>query len=112
MIETNMIIQRSILLYVLVSNIPRQTTVTMTAPTLIGIPNSIRRAMAPPNTSASEVEMLASMAEIRMGRLSTRGIYLLVASERQSPVTIPKWATLCWIMISMMEENVTTQSKA
>ena len=90
MIETNMMIQRSILLYVLVINMPKQAMVTITAPTLIGIPNSIRRAMAPPKISANEVETLASIAEIRIGRLNVRGIYLFVASDRQSPVTIPK----------------------
>ena len=79
--------------------------VTITAPALIGIPNSIRRAMAPPSISAREVDTLASMADPRIGRLSTCGMYLLVASERQRPVTIPRWATLCWIMISMPQDS-------
>ena len=70
MMETNRIIQRSILLYVFVSNIPMQAAVTITAPTLIGIPNSIRSAIAPPKISASEVEMLAPIAESKMGRLT------------------------------------------
>ena len=112
MIETNMMIQRSNLTVCIGQQHSEADYRHDDAPTLIGIPNSILRAMAPPSTSASEVETLASMAEIRMGRLSIRGIYLLVASERQSPVTIPKWATLCWMMISMMEEKVTTQSRA
>ena len=48
----------------------RQAIVTMTAPILIGMANNMRSAIAPPRISASEVEMLASMAEAKMGRLS------------------------------------------
>ena len=110
--DTNAMIQRSVLLYVLLNSMARHTMVTITAPALIGIPNNIRRAMAPPSISAREVDMLASMADPRIGRLSTRGMYLLVASERQRPVTMPRWATLCWIMISMTDEKVTTHRRA
>ena len=112
MMETNMMIQRSILLYVLLSSMIRQATVTITAPIFIGMLNSIRNAMAPPSISASEVDILASIADPRIGRLSARGIYLLVASDKQSPVTIPRWATLCWMMISIMDEKVTTHNRA
>ena len=67
--------------------------------------------MAPPRISAREVEIDASTAVPRIGRDTHLGVYLVAASERQSPVTIPKWATLCWRTISMIVDKVTTQSK-
>ena len=87
MMDTKVIIQRSILLYVLLSNMPMQTAVTMTAPTLMGRPKSMRKAIAPPKISAKEVEILANMAEAIMGRLSELGRYRFVASDRQQGVT-------------------------
>lgn len=59
------------------------------------MPKSICKAMAAPRISAKDVEMLARMAETTMGRPSHLGAYLTAASLRHSPVTMPKWATLC-----------------
>lgn len=70
-------------------------TVVNIAPHMMGISNSISKAMAPPRISASEVEMEASTAVPNIGRDTHLGVYLVAASERQSPVTIPRWATLC-----------------
>ena len=110
--DTNIMIHRSILLYVLLNNIIIQAIVTITEPAFTGIPNSMSRAIAPPRISARDVDILASIAELSMGREKGLRIYLFVASAKHRPVTIPKWATLCCIMMSIMEENVTTQSSA
>ena len=88
-------IPRSIRLYELVKSNISTNTVVSTAPAIIGISNNISSAMAPPNISASEVEMLASTALPSMGRAIHFGVYLLAASLKHSPVTIPKCATLC-----------------
>ena len=37
---------------------------------------------------------------------------MAAASERQSPVAIPKWATLCCNKINMMVDKVTIHNKA
>ena len=65
-------------------------SVVSTAPHIIGISNNISNAMAPPRISAREVEIDASTAVPRIGRDTHLGVYLVAASERQSPVTIPK----------------------
>ena len=85
-------------------------TVVSTAPQIMGISSSISRAIAPPSISASDVEMEASTAVPRIGRDTHLGVYCVAASERQSPVTIPKWATLCCNTISMMVDSVTTHN--
>ena len=85
-----MIIHRSILLYVLLNSIIIQAIVMMTAPAFIGISNNISKAIAPPSISASEVDMLANIADPNIGRETVLRIYLLVASARHNPVTIPK----------------------
>ena len=87
-------------------------TVVRTEPVGILIPKSICRAIAPPNISAKEVEILAKMALTIIGRPTHFGAYLTAASLRQRPVTIPRWATLCCKAISIIVERVTTHSSA
>ena len=70
-------------------------TVVSTAPVGMLIPKSICNAIAPPNISASEVEMLAKIALTTMGRPAHLGEYLTAASLKHRPVTMPRWATLC-----------------
>ena len=65
-------------------------SVVSTAPHIIGISNNIYNAMAPPRISAKEVEMEASTAVPSIGRDTHLGVYLVAASERQSPVTNPQ----------------------
>ena len=55
-------------------------TVVKTEPHMMGMSNSICKAMAPPNISASEVEMEASTAVPNMGRDTQEGVYLVAAS--------------------------------
>ena len=76
-------------------------------PGLIGIEKSICRAIAPPRISAIAVAIEASIAVDRMMFLRIRLMYVLAASERQSPVTMPRWAALCCRRISMIVESVT-----
>ena len=54
-------------------------TVVSTAPVGMLIPKSICNAIAPPNISASEVEMLAKIALTTMGRPAHLGEYLTQA---------------------------------
>ncbi len=90
----------------------RTAQVTRIAPVGILIPKSICKATAPPRISAREVEILARTALTMIGRPSHFGVYFTAASLRQSPVTIPRCATLCCNTISIMVDKVTTQSKA
>ena len=60
------------------------------APVGMLIPKSICNAMAPPNISANEVEMLAKIALTTIGRPTHLGAYFTAASLRQRPVTMPK----------------------
>ena len=53
---------------------------------MMGMSNSIYKAMAPPNISASEVEMEASTAVPNMGRDTQEGVYLVAASDKHKPV--------------------------
>ena len=87
-------------------------SVVRMAPHTMGTPKSICKAMAPPRISASEVEMEASTADAKTGRDTHLGVYCVAASLKQRPVTMPKCATLCWRMMSMMVERVTTHSNA
>ena len=87
--------ERSIFLYELVKSMIETKSVVNIAPHIIGISKSISKAMAPPRISAKEVDIDASTAVPRIGRDTHLGVYLVAASERQSPVTIPRWATLC-----------------
>ena len=84
--------------------------VVSTAPHTMGTSSNICRAMAPPNISASEVEMEASTAVASTGRDTQRGAYFVAASERHRPVTMPRCATLCCRMMSITVESVTTHS--
>ena len=54
----------------------------------------------------------ASIADRRIIFFNSLWIYLLAASERQSPVAIPKCAALCCNMISMMVDNVTIHNSS
>ena len=86
-------------------------SVVNTEPHIIGISNNICKAMAPPNISASEVEIEASTAVPNIGRDTHLGVYCVAASDKHKPVTIPKCATLCCNIINMIVDKVTTQSK-
>ena len=80
------------------------------APTISGRPVSMLRPMAAPSSSARAVATQAIMA---LPSIMTRSQGLKnfeAASERHRPVTIPRWAALCWTMIRMTVERVTTQS--
>ena len=85
----------SIFLYEFENSMMTTNMVVRTAPHTIGMLNSISKAMAPPNISANEVEMEASTALPNIGRDIHLGQYLVAASLKQRPVTIPKCATLC-----------------
>ena len=78
----------------------------------MGIPNSICKAIAPPKISAKDVEMEAKTAVANMGFETQAGVYFVAASDRQRPVTIPKWATLCCKIMSIMVDKVTTHKRA
>jgi hypothetical protein len=66
--------------------------------------------MEAPSSSAMIVATAASMAEPSMARDSQGLSWRVAASERQSPVTMPRWAALCCRRISMRVERVTIQS--
>ena len=85
-------------------------TVVSTEPHIMGMSSNICSAMAPPNISAREVDMEASTAVPNIGRDTHLGVYCVAASDRHSPVTIPRCATLCCRIISMTVESVTTHS--
>ena len=85
-------------------------TVVSTEPHIMGMSSSICSAMAPPNISAREVDMEASTAVPNIGRDTHLGVYCVAASDRHSPVTMPRCATLCCRIISMTVESVTTHS--
>ncbi len=65
------------------------------APIFIGILNNIFRAMAAPKISAIAVPIAANTAVPVINLPIVGFIYLFIASEIQSPVTIPKCAELC-----------------
>lgn len=56
-------------------------SVVNTEPHIIGISNNICKAMAPPNISASEVEIEASTAVPNIGRDTHLGVYCVAASD-------------------------------
>ena len=85
-------------------------TVVSTEPHIMGMSSNICSAMAPPNISAREVDMEASTAVPNIGRDTHLGVYCVAASDRHSPVTMPKCATLCCRIINMTVESVTTHS--
>jgi len=85
-------------------------TVVSTEPHIMGMSSNICSAMAPPNISAREVDMEASTAVPNIGRDTHLGVYCVAASDRHSPVTMPRCATLCCRIISMTVESVTTHS--
>ena len=85
-------------------------TVVSTEPHIMGMSSNICSAMAPPNISAREVDMEASTAVPNIGRDTHLGVYYVAASDRHSPVTMPRCATLCCRIISMTVESVTTHS--
>ena len=59
-------------------------------PKTSGTPNNKLSAIAPPKISAKAVAIEAIIAVESTGRESHLGKYFVAASERQSPVTIPK----------------------
>ena len=85
-------------------------TVVSTEPHIMGMSSNICSAMAPPNISAREVDMEASTAVPNIGRDTHLGVYCVAASDRHSPVTMPRCATLCCRIISITVESVTTHS--
>ena len=85
-------------------------TVVSTEPHIMGMSSNICSAMAPPNISAREVDMEATTAVPNIGRDTHLGVYCVAASDRHSPVTMPRCATLCCRIISMTVESVTTHS--
>ena len=85
-------------------------TVVSTEPHIMGMSSNICSAIAPPNISAREVDMEASTAVPNIGRDTHLGVYCVAASDRHSPVTMPRCATLCCRIISMTVESVTTHS--
>ena len=91
-------------------SITETKTVVSTEPHTIGISSNICSAMAPPNISAREVDMEASTAVPSIGRDTHLGVYCVAASDKHNPVTMPKWATLCCKIISIMVERVTTHN--
>src|SRR5512139_2246138 len=77
----------------------------------MGSPKRMFRPMAAPKISAREVEIEAPTALARIRDPAIRGRYFAAASERQSPVTIPKWAALCCRIIKKRVERVTIQRR-
>jgi hypothetical protein len=67
--------------------------------------------MLAPNISAKEVEIDAPITESRRAIEYGFFTYFVVASDKQSPVAIPKCAALCCKTISMMVDKVTIHSK-
>ena len=90
----------------------RTATVVSTEPVGILIPNNICKAIAPPSISASDVDILARIALIIIGRPTHFGAYFTAASLKHKPVTIPKCATLCCNAINIIVDKVTTHNKA
>jgi len=76
-------------------------------PAASGRPNSIRNAMAPPKSSARAVDTEAATAVPRAAIATGRGRCFMVASDRHSPVTMPRWAALCCRTISITVDRVT-----
>ena len=60
--------------------------------------------------SASEVAIDAKTADAKTGREIHGATYRVAASERQSPVTMPRCATLCCKTISIIVDKVTTHN--
>jgi hypothetical protein len=67
--------------------------------------------MLAPNISAKEVEIDAPITESRRAIEYGFFTYFVVASDKQSPVAIPKCAALCCKTINMMVDKVTIHNK-
>ena len=74
------------------------------------MPNSMLMAMAAPSTSATSVEMAANTAEAIRKRPVRAGRWRVAASERHSPVAMPRCAALCCSTISIRVDSVMTHS--
>jgi hypothetical protein len=72
---------------------------------------SIFNPMAVPRISARAVETDAPTALPRIILLFQGLKNFVAASDRQRPVTIPRWAALCWRIISIKVERVTTHRR-
>src|SRR5690606_14360070 len=53
----------------------------------------------------------ASMAVPKFVREAHGFVYLVAASDKHSPVAIPRWATLCCKIMSMMVDKVTIHNR-
>lgn len=83
----------------------------ITAPKGSGIPKSILMPIAAPNISAKAVEIDANIAVVNTNFPIIFPKYLEIDSDKHSPVTIPRWAELCWRNISIIVESVTIQRR-
>lgn len=98
--DTNPIIHFSSLVQVFEKSIQITARVVRIAPGIRGIRNNIFNPIAAPRISARAVEIAARTALIKNILLTHFPKNFVDASERQSPVTIPRWAALCWRRIS------------
>ena len=110
--DTNNMISFSILLYAFVNAQNNTKTRIRILPSLIGIWNNICSAIAPPSISAIAVATAANIAVRSIRSFNSLGIYLLAASDRHSPVAIPRCAALCCSTISITVDNVTIHNNS
>lgn len=83
----------------------KRATANNSAAGITGIPVNIEIAKAPPKISANAVAIDAATAVRRRNLDKKSGKYVVAASARHRPVTIPKWATLCCKKTSIMRNN-------
>lgn len=83
----------------------KSATANNSATGITGIPVNIETAKAPPKISANAVAIDAATAVRRRNLDKKSGKYVVAASARHRPVTIPKWATLCCKKTSIMRNN-------
>lgn len=92
---TKPIIHFSNFLYLLEISIQMTNIDVKNEPIIRGIPNSIFSPMAAPRISAKAVDIAANTALTKNTLLIHLPKNFVEASERQSPVTIPRCAALC-----------------
>ena len=107
---TKPIITFSILGYELLNKNQITKPAVKIAPTTIGNLKSICKAIAPPKISATAVEIEAKTPVPKTVLLSQGLRYWVAFSDKHFPVTIPKWATLCWRKANIIVDSVITQS--
>ena len=76
-----------------------------------GQPRMRETPKAAPRNSARAVAMQAAMMEPPRRKFSLRGKKVRQASARHSPVTMPRWAAMCWRRMSMSVDSVMTQRR-